>query len=376
MKRISKAVLILVALLGLGALTFSIVDTHDDAFSEEGLLTADAAELRRTVVTPVLETPLAGGKNVLWCGSFQLAWNEACTLVGEDLQFVDEHSTVSLLNQKTFTEGDLDAESYVAVADFVRNDVFGQIERQLEDKFVGRATPRLIPSRALTPRPQDIVAYAYLFKHLEFGVPFERIEQPIVFGDRNVACFGIGEEYKHEHDRMRSQLAILDYRDHDDFVIELRTTSDDDRLILAKIQPAAALGATVTAVQQRAAAAQPTSPEFDDVLKAPKFNFDVTRRYRELEGKRLLVNNPQVADDLQILSAVQNVRFQFDEQGVRLRSESHIAIGCAAQPRPPEERRMMVFDKPFLVMLQRRDSDTPYFALWVDNPELLVKVEK
>jgi hypothetical protein len=32
----------------------------------------------------------------------------------------------------------------------------------------------------------------------------------------------------------------------------------------------------------------------------------------------------------------------------------------------------MVFDKPFLIMLQIRDADAPYFALWVANPELLV----
>ena len=31
----------------------------------------------------------------------------------------------------------------------------------------------------------------------------------------------------------------------------------------------------------------------------------------------------------------------------------------------------MVFDKPFLIMLQRSDAKTPYFALWVGNADLL-----
>ena len=56
--------------------------THDDAFTEEGLLQADAADLDRTTVTSHLEVPLQSDENVLWCGSFQLAWNEACSLVG------------------------------------------------------------------------------------------------------------------------------------------------------------------------------------------------------------------------------------------------------------------------------------------------------
>jgi len=32
----------------------------------------------------------------------------------------------------------------------------------------------------------------------------------------------------------------------------------------------------------------------------------------------------------------------------------------------------MIFDKPFLVLVQRSDAKMPYFALWVDNPEILV----
>jgi hypothetical protein len=32
----------------------------------------------------------------------------------------------------------------------------------------------------------------------------------------------------------------------------------------------------------------------------------------------------------------------------------------------------MVFDKPFLVVLERADAMSPYFVMWVDNPELLV----
>ena len=82
--------------------------------------------------------------------------------------------------------------------------------------------------------------------------------------------------------------------------------------------------------------------------------------------------NPAVAKDLVILSALQNIRFELNEKGARLRSESHMAIGCAASPEP-EAPRMMIFDKPFLVMLARQDAQVPYFALWVENAELMVQ---
>lgn len=376
MKAVRKATLWL-ALLGLlGVAAVRILETHDDAFSEQGLLEANASDLTATIVTPHLETPVTNGKSVLWCGSFQLAWNEACSLVGQNLRFANEPTMAGLLNKKSFAKQDIDAESFVAVAGFVKDDVYGRIAQELRETFKGQATLRHIPSRGLTPRPQDIVVYSYLFKNLEFQVPFERIAKPVAFGTEEVPCFGIGEEYKLKHVEMLEQFVILDYQREDDFVVEFKTKSKRDRVILAKMQPEPTLGATIEAVQKRAANPEPTQPRSGDVLKVPKFNFDITRRFTELEGKQLLHKNPRVASDLRVLSALQNIRYQFDEKGVRLRSESHISFGCGAAPPPPPTRHVMIFDKPFLIMLQRSDTDIPYFALWVGDPELLVKVEK
>ncbi len=375
MKAVKKTIFWLALAVLLYVAAARLVGTHDDAFTEQGLLEANAFDLTETLVTPHLETPLTDGKSVLWCGSFQLAWNEACSLLGGNLHFTNEPAMVGLLNKRSFTKDDIDTESYVAVADFVKNDVFGQITQELRDKFRGEAAPRYIPPRELTPRPQDIVAYSYLFKNLEFQIPFERIARPVVFGTEEVPCFGIGEEYKREHLKMLEQFLILDYQSEDDFIVEFKTKSKHDTVILAKVQPEATLAATVEAVQKRAASHEPTQPLHGDVLKVPKLNFDITRRFTELEGKQLLHNNPKVADDLLVVSAVQNIRYQFDEKGVRLRSESHISFGCAAAPPPPPTRHVMIFDKPFLIVLQSTGADVPYFALWAGNPELLVKGE-
>jgi hypothetical protein len=102
----------------------------------------------------------------------------------------------------------------------------------------------------------------------------------------------------------------------------------------------------------------------------PKFNFDITRGFRELLGAKLAAANPAVAKDLQVVAAAQNTRFQMEEKGVELRSESHVSFSCAAEA-PPPRKRVMLFDKPFLIMLQRSDAKTPYFALWVGNADLL-----
>ena len=36
--------------------------------------------------------------------------------------------------------------------------------------------------------------------------------------------------------------------------------------------------------------------------------------------------------------------------------------------------RMLSFDGPFLILMRKRGSTRPYFAMWVDSAALLVKV--
>jgi len=372
MKRFIRVVVPCVLVLWFGLAYCAPSGKHDDAFSDEGLLQANADELDATYVSPHLDATINDGKNVLWCGTFQLAWNEVCTLVGEDLHFTNEDvSIVAPLNEKAFTKDDLDEACYVAIADFVRNDVHGKIRRALKRKFGGRASPHHLPSR---DPGQDIVSYAYLFKNLEFETPFERLDDPLDFGGTSVSCFGVGRQHKPGHAKILPQVQILFYESPDDFAVELETKAEGDRLILAKIQPEKTLGETIAKVHDRATETEPQPAQPGDVLTVPKLNFDVTRRFRELEGRRLVVSNPRIANYLVLSIALQNVRFQLDEKGVRLRSEAHITFGCSA-PARPMPRHVMVFDRPFLILLQRADAETPYFALWVDNPELLVAAD-
>jgi hypothetical protein len=341
---------------------------HDSFFTNEKLLTANAASLKETLFTPSLAQPIQPGRNILWCGTFQLAWNEASSLIGEDLHFASEPAVVADLNRKAFTRTDLDDESYVALAGFVRDGIYDAIPKALKDKFHGHASPHYLPSPADAPRPQDIVAYAYLFKNLQFAHPFERLDEGMAFRGRQMQCFGIDPD-KPDQSVVRSQVRILDYTGPDDFVIELKSKSNDDRLILAKIPPKPTLEQTIQAVQNRAA--KPSTPmDQGDVLKVPKLNFDLTQSFRELLGLPLIVKNPKIAKDLVITAAIQNIRFQMDEKGVRLRSEAGISFAHgAAAPMP--RQHIMIFDAPFLIMLQRTAAKTPYFALWVDNAELL-----
>lgn len=341
--------------------------SHDDAFTDKGLITAEAGRLAATKVSPHLDAPIASRESVIWCSTFQMAWNELSDLVGGDVHFSGEPPMVAAMNRREVTKADLDEASYVAMAGFIRDGIVERIRDALQAKFHGAATPRLLGSLPAS-RPQDILAYAYLFKNLQFAVPFEDIPGGMRFEGIEVAAFG-RERGKAPTRGMLEQVLVHDYKDPDDFVIELKSKSHGDRIVLAKVQPGATLSATVDAVTARLSA-QPRPADAPPHLIVPKLNFDVVRRYDEIVGKRLVTDNPDIAKDLYVLEAMQDIRFQMDEKGVRLRSEANMSIGCAVSaPRVTP----MVFDKPFLIMLTRSDARRPYFAMWVANAELLVK---
>ncbi len=337
-------------------------------FRREKFTGMDAAGLKHTVVTPDLETEIVRGTNLLWCGTFQLAWNEACRLTGGDLQF-GSNTVVSVLNQHSFAKKSLDEDCYVAMAGFVKDNIHDKIRKAVQEKFHGVFNPRFIPDKAVTPRPQDFVAYACLYKNLNFPTPFERLDDSLMFEGVPVPAFGIGE-YKTALGAIYPQVSILDYRTEDDFVIELKTKSPNDRLILAKLQPNLTLAETIMSVSNRIAEGQAEAASTNDLLLVPRMKLDLTREYTELEGLHLIPRDPKVAKDLNILGAVQDTFFVMNEKGVELRSEAHLEFGCAKQGEPVPKHRM-IFNKAFLILMEQRDAKMPYFVFWVDNPEVL-----
>lgn len=148
------------------------------------------------------------------------------------------------------------------------------------------------------------------------------------------------------------------------------------RVVLALVSPKATLAATIDGVQQRSARALKEFPDRDlsdseirelednktigpdDYLSVPEMCWHITHHFAELEGKQLLNTGDVIVD------ARQDLDFTLDRNGVQLASTAAEAV------RQGIPRRLLC-THPFLLYLTRRGSDTPFFAMWVDNAELL-----
>ena len=105
-----------------------------------------------------------------------------------------------------------------------------------------------------------------------------------------------------------------------------------------------------------------------DKLIVPDIIYKLTHNYSELLKKEI-GNEPWIG--YFIFEAKQMIDFSLSRSGVVLKSESKIGVAAAG-----DEPRLLYFNRPFLIYIKKRNSDSqPFFAMWVDNAELLKKYE-
>ncbi|MHB1456233.1 MAG: hypothetical protein ACYC0V_04895 [Armatimonadota bacterium] len=370
----SRIIFILVILITAGYLFIREGKHSGNQSSEHGMtlthnqiagpayLKKNADELKSTIITPHMEQKIVPGKNVLWCSTFQLAWNELCDLGGGSIKLKPDSPMADILSKRSASKADIDDASYVAVAGFAEDGAVEKIRQELKAKFNGQESPDLLNRLAPT---SGFIAYGYLFKSLPFEWAFDRFSDNLTFQDKKVECFGI-EQYMPDRERREArsgkQISILDYKDQDDFVIELKTLQKKDHLILAKITPQSTLDQTVRMVMDRVMNSKPVEFTSRANMYIPVLDFDLLKDYSEL--KRVIQSFNKRLNGRQIEIALQSIRFRLDETGAVLKSEAMMVASIT--------QTNLVFDRPFLVLLERDGAKNPYFALWVGNTELLL----
>jgi hypothetical protein len=343
--------------------------THDQQAGKPDLVVANASsDLKHTQVVAQFQAPIAEGKSLLWCSTMQLAWNELSTLVtgGNGTPSLGDHPS-TLAKDLLVGRGsaaDLDAGSFVALAG-MGPDTIAQIKDRLDKTFGGSASPKLLPTNLA---PGEILAYAYLFKNLQFPTPFIRSKGPISWGSTKLNTWGCwSDDLVTNLSDIRKQVKILAYASRTEWSVELTTSSDQDRFIISRLTPGATLEATSDAALAMGKGSEPASMSLRDELRVPYLNFDITESFADLVGTH--ISGSKTAGTID--AAIQNIRFKLDERGAVLKSEAAMTVTSA--PFIRDEPKIMVCDGPFLIQMIRKDATTPYFVAWVANPEILTK---
>ena len=99
-----------------------------------------------------------------------------------------------------------------------------------------------------------------------------------------------------------------------------------------------------------------------DELKIPNINMFEEKVFEELTNRRVMGTN------LVINQAMETIKFDMNNRGVKLKSEAAMTVMTTALL-PPEELvpRLFYFDDTFVIFLKEKGKKKPYFALRVND---------
>jgi hypothetical protein len=338
-----------------------------------------SAKLQHTAIVPTLDTPMPAGKNVIWCSSFQMAWNHLKDdVIKEPIKLAVSQPVADRLNTAKESETDMTAGSYYAAAGWVEDGIIAKIQQEMKKQFPDVPTPKFdIPLLAA-------VAYAYLAADIRFDPPFIDNPKKMTFTasdgtSQATKSFGIPPG-SYGGRRLKEGVQVLyalagKTQDSHEFAVDPAKDSQPNQIVLARVAPKATLAETLADVESKIANWKPPSDYPSgyyplETLLIPNAAYRIDHHFTELEGEDKAFLNTS-GQGLWIAEAFQMIDFKINREGAVLKSEAKIAAPASARP----ERMLtdFVFDRPFLIFIKKRGAERPFFVMWVDNPELLTK---
>lgn len=319
--------------------------------------------------------------NSVWCGTFQLVWNDMQNeVVGQDIVFQKQIELVENLNKQTFKEDDLSDEYYYKNWGLMTLDLKEEIEKGIKDKFDEPSD--ILDKLDWSNAPQsdsgynvyskDYLFYVMLFREFKFKKEFEEQGIDVFKGSEEeyeeIEYFGIGVGGEEE---LYKQVDVLYYNSKEDFAVILNT-KEGDEIILAKGDNGATFGNIYDNVLLK-------SEEYDgkkyftenDFLKVPNLDLDILKKYEELiangDPDKMFYNYK--GDICEIKEAIQTIKFTLDKSGGKIKSEAVIVMTETSTIAEPQkvEHRYFEFDSEFTMFLRENGKDLPYFAANIDD---------
>lgn len=297
--------------------------------------------------------------NSIWWGATQLAWNafqEKFTKWPVELDTTDTDSleTLQKLNTNHFNATQIDDASYYVYAGGWPN-ALADIKDGVSSKF-DNETPTL-PDNLWN---NDYIVYALLKKALKYNSPF-KTETTRFFGQEV-------EGIETSDNDQRENVIVMKYVDDDNFIIKIRLQDENDELILAKGYDMENSDVILKDIRENSKE-QGTIHE-DEYFAMPKLHVNYRAEYPEITN--IFIKNSILVDPIYIKKMVEAIQFKLDEEGVIMRQEVEIyATAAAVMEMPERQPRQFILDKPFYVIMKRKDTTEPYFILGVNNTKIM-----
>lgn len=303
-----------------------------------------------------LEDEIDKNNNTIWCGTFQLVWNDLKNdLAKQDIVFTPQLKVIENLNKETFTTNDLSDKYYYKKVGTPSLELKAEIEKAIKDKF--NETSDILDDFEWENRdPKDYFLYAMLKKNFEFEKVFAEFENGEFGSYENVKYFGVKKNS--ESDELRKQVEILYYNSKDDFAIKLKTKQEDE-VILCKNPKGNTFNEIYKNIEQQKNTYKGNKNlQEGELLKVPNIKINQKTEFTEIQNRLFYFSN---GDKYKIEKALQTIDFELDKTGGKIKSEAGMMVKNEAAILLDEIREFSV-DDTFAIFLIEKGKKNPYFA--------------
>lgn len=282
--------------------------------------------------------------NNLWVGTLDLAWKDLEEKIGQNKIELEENVEIANeLNASKFSKEMLDSNDYKI-----------NVERTWTNGYKIDAT---------------------LNKELNFLEVFDNFSNDYnwTFGDSEelIKYFGINNA---SSENMNKNIEVLFYNrtsnkpQDNDFAVKLKT-KEGDEIILYRTDDNKSFEEYYNDIKNKTTS-YTGNREFlkNDELIVPYVRVNGMISYDELYSKKI-----KNTKGLYILDVIQNVNFSLNEKGCNLSSKATMVteyLGIS------QDTRYCYFKDKFVIFMKESNSKNPYFALKVDNTDILEKKEE
>lgn len=290
----------------------------------------------------------------VWVGTFQIVWNDFMDKIAfNQIKFpTGTPVSVNELNKQAFTVDELSEKCYYKYFGNVTRSTKKTIARAIKRKF--NETSDILDQIDLIPGKDKFFVYAMLKKDFKFKAPFDKLGKS-KFRNAEAEYFGIQPNSPKELD---DTVEVLFYNNPSDFAVRLEAQGKDEVYLYKTANTKTFNYIYADMLKKKNAFGGNRSFDEADLLKVPNLKFFEEKVFEEIGGHRVKGTN------IVIEKAMETVKFEMDNTGVKLKSEAAIIAKMTALL-PSAEPRYFYFDDTFVLFLKEKGKDKPYFALRV-----------
>jgi len=301
--------------------------------------------------------------NKVWTGTFNLVWNDFMNdVVKGKIEFDDGDSPLAdELNKQSFTAKELSNNSYYKIHGQSTSKLRSEIENSIKQKFNEEST---ILDKVDWDNPESYVLYAILKKEFNYLEKFSLLPDN-TFGDseNRVKYFGIDAG---TGNKASKNVEVMFYNSKEDFAIKLKTQEGEEVILYKTTGENKSFEENYNEMVKKQENYSGDRKFGDkDILRIPFIKVNDEINYDELCGRTIKRTN-----GMYIRQALQTIDFELNNIGGSVKSEALIE---ALKESIIEIDRKFAFESDFILYLKEENKAKPYFALKVDDIEVLVE---